>query len=215
MDRNAPLPHFTPAEERLNTATHLLGAMAALAASAALVVEAARAGDPWKMAGFSLYGASLVALYSISVLYHGLNGPTKRLLRRLDHLAIYLLIAGTYAPFSLVTLRGPWGWSLFGTVLGLGALGMAQELRPRRGPRVLSMVLYLVMGWLGLIALVPLLQALPVEGVAWLVAGGLAYTAGLVFYGLDWRVPYFHTVWHLFVLAGSASHFLVVWRYVA
>ena len=200
--------------ERFNTLTHLAGAVLALAGSVVLIVLAARGGDPWKIVSVSLYGATLVLLYSFSTLYHGLRGSAKDLLRKLDHQSIYLLIAGTYTPFCLVTLRGPWGWSLFGVVWGLAALGMLLELRPARGARILPVVIYVVMGWVVLAALPPLWRALGPAGFAWLLAGGVFYTVGIVFYALGSRLPHAHGVWHLFVLAGSAAHYVVILRHV-
>ena len=196
--------------ERFNGITHLAGTALAL-----LVVTAARQGDAWKIASFSLYGATLFLLYGFSTLYHSLLGRAKAIFRRLDHLAIYLLIAGTYTPFALVTLRGGWGWSLFGVVWGLAIAGMMLEYLPRKGPRILPVVIYLLMGWLALIALRPLTQALAPAGLAWLLAGGLFYTVGVLFYALDARLPYAHGVWHLFVLAGSVSQYLAILFYVA
>ena len=201
--------------ERLNSITHLVGTTLALAGLVVLVVVAARQGDPWKIVSFSLYGATLFLLYGASTLYHSLRGRAKMIFRRLDHLAIYLLIAGTYTPFMLVTLRGGWGWSLFGVVWGLAILGMALEFLPRRRARVLSVVIYFLMGWLVLVALGPLWRALPLMGLVWLVAGGLFYTVGAVFYGLDEKLRHAHGVWHLFVLAGSASHYFAILYYVA
>jgi hemolysin III len=201
--------------ERLNGISHLIGAVLALAGLVVLVVVAARQGDAWKIVSFSLYGATLFLLYGFSTLYHSLRGRAKTIFRRFDHLAIYLLIAGTYTPFTLVTLRGVWGWSLFGVVWGLAAVGMALEYLPRQGARILPVVIYLGMGWLALIALRPLLQALPWAGFLWLMAGGLFYTIGVLFYALDERVRHAHGVWHLFVLAGSASHYFAILYYVA
>ena len=201
--------------ERFNSITHLVGTALALAGLVVLVVVAARQGDPWKIVSFSLYGATLFLLYGASTLYHSLRGRAKTIFRRLDHLAIYLLIAGTYTPFMLVTLRGGWGWSLFGVVWGLAILGMALEFLPRRRARVLSVVIYFLMGWLVLVALGPLWRALPLMGLVWLVAGGLFYTVGAVFYGLDEKLRHAHGVWHLFVLAGSASHYFAILYYVA
>ncbi len=193
--------------ERFNGYTHLVGAVLALGGAVALVTFAALKGDPWRIVGFAIYGATLVLLYLTSTLYHSVRGRAKAVLRKLDHCTIYLLIAGTYTPFTLVTLRGPWGWSLFGAVWGLAALGIAQECWLARGARLTSLAIYLLMGWLALVALVPLLEALGWTGLAWLAAGGLAYTVGIVFYVFDERVPHFHGVWHLFVLAGSAIHY--------
>ncbi len=201
--------------ERFNSFSHLLGTALAAVGAAVLVVLAARQGDPWKIVSFSLYGATLFLLYLFSTLYHSLRGRAKAVFQRLDHLAIYLLIAGTYTPFALVTLHGSWGWSLFGVIWGLAILGMALEYLPRRGARILPMVIYLLMGWLVLIALKPLLQALPLMGLVWLFAGGLFYTVGIVFYSLDEKLRHAHGVWHLFVLAGSASHYFAILYYVA
>ena len=201
--------------EQFNGITHLVGAALALAGLALLVTLAARQGDAWKIVSFSVYGATLFMLYGFSTLYHSLRGRAKAIFRRFDHLAIYLLIAGTYTPFALVTLRGGWGWSLFGVIWGLAVVGMALEYLPRRGARILPVVIYLGMGWLALVALRPLWQALPLMGFVWLVAGGLCYTVGVVFYSLDEKLRHAHGVWHLFVLAGSISHYFAIYFYVA
>lgn len=200
--------------ERFNALTHLCGALLALAGSVVLIVLAVQDGDPWKVVSVSIYGATLVLLYSFSTLYHSLRGRAKAVLRKLDHHSIYLLIAGSYTPFCLVTLRGPWGWSLFGVVWGLAGLGILQELRSNRGPRIFSVVIYVVMGWVALVAVVPLLQALGTAGFAWLAAGGLLYTFGIIFYALDERLRHAHGIWHLFVIAGSAAHYVAILLYV-
>lgn len=200
--------------ERFNALTHLVGAVLALAGAVVLIVLATREGDPWKLVSVSIYGATAVLLYSFSTLYHSLRGRAKVILRKLDHHSIYLLIAGTYTPFCLVTLRGPWGWSLLAVVWGLAGLGSLQELRPNRGARMLSVLIYVVMGWAALAAVVPLLQALGTAGFAWLVAGGLFYTIGIVFYVLDTRCTHSHGIWHLFVIAGSATHYVAILHYV-
>jgi hemolysin III len=200
--------------ERFNAITHLAGAILALVGAVVLTVQASLDGDPWKVASVSIYGVTLVLLYSLSTLYHSLRGRAKNILRELDHDAIYLLIAGSYTPFCLVTLRGPWGWSLFGLVWGLAVLGALQELRPNNGPRILSVVIYVVMGWVALVATFPLLRALGSLGFAWLAAGGLFYTIGIVFYALDTRLTHAHGVWHLFVIAGSATHYVAILNYV-
>ena len=200
--------------EKFNAVSHLVGAVLALAGAIVLVVLAAIGGDPWKVVGVSIYGVTLVVMYSSSTLYHSVRGRAKDFLRKMDHQSIYLLIAGSYTPFCLVTLRGPWGWSLFGTVWGLAALGSLQELRPRNEARVLSVVIYLLMGWVALVALVPLLSALGRAGFAWVAAGGLFYTVGIVFYALDARLTHAHGVWHLFVLAGSAAHYIAILKFV-
>ena len=201
--------------ERLNSYTHLAGAVFAAIGAPLLVVLAARSGDAWKIAGCATYGAALLLLYGASTLYHSARGRAKAVLRKLDHCSIYLLIAGTYTPFALVTLRGPWGWTLFGLAWGLAALGIAQEFVFGKGARRLSILIYLVMGWMGVAALRPLAAGLGTSGLGWLLAGGLLYTVGIVFYLLDERVRHFHGVWHLFVLGGSAAHFIAIAFYVA
>jgi hemolysin III len=180
-----------------------------------LIVLAARSGDPWRIVSFSIYGAMLLTLYLVSTLYHSAAGGIKNVLRKFDHCAIYLLIAGSYTPFALVTLRGPWGWSLFGTVWGLALLGVLQEVWLARGARILSLAIYLLMGWLAIIAVVPLVNALSWNGFLWLAGGGLLYTIGIVFYATDHKVRHGHGLWHLFVLAGSACHYFAVLFYVA
>jgi hemolysin III len=201
--------------ERFNSLTHLVGAVLALAGAVALVVLAALTGDPWKIVGVSVYGLTLVLLYGFSVLYHNsLQGRAKNVLRQLDHQSIYLLIAGSYTPFCLIALRGPWGWSLFGAVWGLAVLGGLQDLRPKGEARILSVVIYLAMGWMVLLAIAPLRQALGPVGFAWVAAGGVLYTVGIVFYALDKRLAHAHGIWHLFVMAGSAAHFVAILRLV-
>ncbi|MGB5062315.1 MAG: hemolysin III family protein [Candidatus Competibacter sp.] len=201
--------------ERFNSISHLIGAVAALAGLVIVVVVAARQGDPWKIVSFSVYGTTLFLLYTVSTLYHSLRGRAKRFFHKLDHYSIYFLIAGTYTPFTLVTLRGAWGWTIFGIIWGLVVLGVVLESRPQKGHRVLSLVVYVLMGWLVLVALKPLLQALPGAGFIWLLAGGLFYTSGLVFYVFDEKVRHFHGIWHLFVLAGSVSHYVTILFFVA
>ena len=201
--------------ERFNSISHLAGAAAALAGSVVLIVMASRIGDPWKIVSFSIYGAMLVALYVFSTLYHSLRGHAKDVLRKFDHCSIYLLIAGSYTPFALVSLRGAWGWSLLGVIWGLALLGIVQEIWLARGLRILSMVIYLLMGWLALVAVWPLWQALSPAGFSWLVAGGALYTAGIVFYALDRKLRHGHGVWHLFVMGGSTCHYLTVLLHVA
>ena len=162
--------------EKFNAVTHVVGAVLALSGGIVLTVLAAIDGNPWKVVGVAIYGVTLVSLYSISGLYHSLRGRPKDVLRELDHQSIYLLIAGSYTPFCLVTLRGPWGWSLLGVVWTLAVLGGLQELRPSSGARILSVAIYVVMGWVALVALVPLREALGPTGFAWILAGGLFYT---------------------------------------
>lgn len=200
--------------ERFNSISHVVGAAIALAGLVVLVVLAARQGDPWKIVSLSVYGTSLFGLYAVSALYHSVRGRAKPVLRKLDHYAIYLLIAGTYTPFALITLRGGVGWAIFGVIWALAVTGIVLDSLPRTRRRTLPIVIYLLMGWLVLVALRPLLASLPAAGFAWLLAGGLFYTVGLVFFAFDKRVRHFHGIWHLFVLAGSICHYVAVVRYV-
>ncbi len=202
-------------EEIANSVSHGVGLVAALAAMPFLILHAARTGNGAYLLGASVFAATVWLLYLGSTLYHALPpGRAKRVLQVIEHSAIYLLIAGTYTPFSLGILRGPWGSSLLALVWGLAAFGVFLELTG--GPRhpALSLVLYLGMGWLVVVAIRPLWLQMPLAGFAWLVAGGLAYTAGVGFYAAR-RLRYGHLVWHLFVLAGTSCHFVAVRFYAA
>ena len=201
--------------ERFNSISHLVGAALALAGSVVLIVLAARLGDPWKIVSFSVYGTMLVLLYVFSTLYHSVRGPAKSVLQKFDHCSIYLLIAGTYTPFALVSLRSTWGWWLFGVIWGLALVGIVQEIWWAKGARILSLIIYVLMGWLAMAVVLPLWKALTPTGFAWLAAGGACYTLGIVFYVLDHRVRHGHGLWHLFVLGGSICHFFTVLLYVA
>lgn len=201
--------------EKFNSISHLGGAILATAGTVVLIITAARLGDPWKIVSFSIYGAMLIVLYLASTLYHSIRGRAKDVLRKFDHCAIYLLIAGTYTPFALVSLRGAWGWWLFGAVWTLAVTGILQEIWLARGARVLSVVIYLLMGWLAVIAVNPLIDALTWNGFMWLAAGGLFYTLGIAFYATEHKVRHGHGIWHLFVLGGSICHYLTVLFYVA
>ena len=200
--------------EQLNSLSHLIGAAAALAGTVVLVVFSSLKGDPWKIVSFSIYGLCLFLLYLFSTLYHRLTGKNKTTFNKLDHIAIYLLIAGSYTPFTLVTLRGAWGWSLFGVVWGLAVSGMIMDSFSKKGRRILPVWIYVLMGWLCITAIKPLFESLSFEGFMWLLSGGLFYTVGIVFYALEKRSPYYHTVWHLFVLAGSTTHYFTILLYV-
>jgi hemolysin III len=200
--------------EVFNSVSHLVGAVAALTGAAILVVLAAQDGDTRRVVAFSVYGMSLFFLYLMSTLYHSLRGRAKVVFRMLDHQAIYLLIAGTYTPFALVTLRGAVGWWLFGAIWGMAATGMLLDVLQRNTRRIIPVIIYLAMGWLVVLALNPLLAALPAQGVRWLVAGGIFYTSGVVFYAVDHRYHWAHGVWHLFVLAGSVSHYFAILFYI-
>jgi hemolysin III len=199
--------------ERFNSISHLVGACLALVGAVVLVVLASLHGDATKIVSLSIYGVSLLALYTVSTLYHSLKGQAKHVFRHLDHTAIYLLIAGSYTPLTLVVLGGRLGWALFAAVWALAIIGIVQEFRKVKGERVLSVVIYLTMGWLAVVALGPLARALGTAGFAGLISGGVFYTAGIAFYALDRRLPVFHGIWHLFVLAGSIAHYLVVLAY--
>jgi hemolysin III len=201
--------------ERFNSISHAFGALGAFIGLGVLVNLATQDGSPWKVVSFSIYGGTLALLFSASTLYHSWRGRLKAVFRKIDHISIYLLIAGTYTPFTLVTLQGTLGWTLFGTVWALAAVGIAGDLTLQRGRRVFAVIVYLLMGWLALVALGPVIDALSPEGFRWLLAGGLFYTGGIVFYALDKKVSFFHGIWHLFVLAGAICHFVTVLRYVA
>lgn len=200
--------------ERFNAWTHLVGAALASVGAIWLLVLAALDGSPAKIVSVAIYGLSLILLYSISTLYHSLRGRAKVVMRKLDHLSIYLLIAGSYTPFCLATLAGAWGWTLFGIVWGLAVIGMLQEIKPRSEARVLSLVIYAVMGWVVLVAVKPLFAALGGAGFAWLLAGGICYTVGIVFFVFDDRFRHWHGIWHIFVMVGSLLHFIAILFYV-
>ena len=200
-------------KEIFNSVSHIIGSVLALAGMVVLIVLAALRGEGFRVVAVSIYGVTLVFLYIVSSLYHGLEGRARRVFQRLDHVAIYLLIAGTYTPFTLGPLRGPWGWSLFGVLWGLAVIGIIQEFIPQRTRR-LSMVFYVVMGWLIVIAIGPLMRHLPVPGLEWLVTGGLLYTVGVLFFLFDEKWRYAHEIWHMFVLAGSLTQYGAVLFYV-
>lgn len=208
-----PAP-YTPREELAHSLTHGLGAGLSGAGLVLLVIRSAQHGDAWHVVSTAIFGATLVLLYTASTLYHSFRSErTKQVLQKFDHAAIFLLIAGTYTPFVLVTLRGPWGWSLFGVVWGLAVAGVTLKFWLAGRFRLASTLIYLAMGWLVLVAIKPLLAALPAGGIKLLLAGGLCYTGGAGFY-LWKRLPYHHAVWHLFVLAGSACHWAAVYLHV-
>ncbi len=204
----------TQAEEIANSVTHAIGVGLAIAALVVLTVFAALKGDPWRVVGFSVYGATLVFVYAASTLYHSFQSPrVKRLFRELDHVAIFLLIAGTYTPVTLIAMRGPWGWTIFGLIWALALVGIAAKFTLARRVRGLSTTLYLVMGWMVVVAVGPLLESVPPGLVLWLLAGGIFYSLGVIFWALH-RMPFHHAVWHLFVLAGSTCHFIGMLLYL-
>ena len=207
-------PRYTFGEELANCLTHAFGLVLSIAGLAALVAAAALRGGTLEVASCAIYGTTLVVLYTTSTLYHGIPlAAPKRVLRILDHLAIFLLIAGTYTPFVLVALRGTWGWTLFAIIWTLAALGVAIELSQLRRFRRLMIALYIAMGWVGLVAFKPLVAALPAAGLWLLFGGGAAYTCGVVFYRW-WNLRYHHALWHLCVLAGSILQYFAVLYYV-
>jgi hemolysin III len=203
----------THGEEIANTISHGLGLLLALVATPILISAALRYGSAWNAVGVTVFGASMVTLYLASTLYHALtHDRAKRIFRMFDHSAIFLLIAGTYTPFTLGVLRGPWGWTLLGLIWTLAAVGLTMKIVYGARFVRLSVVLYLVMGWLVVIAAPQVLRVMPLSGLAWLAAGGLAYTAGVGFYAAH-RVRYAHFAWHLFVLVGTTCHFFAVLWY--
>ncbi len=203
-------------EERFNCYSHLVALILAVVGLAVLVVSAVRSGNPWKIVTFSIYGTSLALMYAFSTLYHGLEGKVKKTLRKLDHIAIYLLIAGTYTPFTLVSMDGGgWGWTLFGIVWGLAVIGILLDVLHSRGARPFQIAIYLIMGWLIVISWPRLVEVLPATAIGLLAAGGGFYTVGIIFYGMDEKFRHAHEIWHLFVLAGSISHYLAVFLYIA
>jgi hemolysin III len=205
---------WTVGEEVAHSVTHGIGLLAAVAGLAVLVVLAAGTRDPWRITACAIYASTLVLLYGASTLYHALSRTRARaVFRVLDHSAIFLLIAGTYTPFALVSLRGPWGWTLLAIVWGLAVTGIVSKaVFGARWP-ILSTGLYIGMGWVVLIAVKPLLAHVPPAGIAWLAAGGVAYTGGVLFFAWT-RLRYSHAIWHLFVLAGSVCHYVAVVFYV-
>lgn len=200
--------------ERFNSITHLVGAALALAGAVILIVYASLKGDVWKIVSFSIYGTLLFLLYVLSTIYHSLRGRWKGIFQKLDHISIYLLIAGTYTPMTLVVLHGAWGWSLFGVVWGLAILGIILDVLHKKGHRIFQMAIYFVMGWLIVIASYPLIESFPLGGLLWLLAGGLLYSGGIVFYAMDKKIRHAHGIWHLFVLAGSISHYIMIFAYI-
>jgi hemolysin III len=205
---------YTVGEEIAHAVTHGIGALLSIAGLTVLVAFAALYGNAWHITSSSIYGATLILLYTASTLYHGIPQPVaKRILRRIDHAAIFLLIAGTYTPFTLVNLRGEWGWILFGLVWGFAALGVVLAAVAERRIKWLSLTLYLGLGWLVVIAIEPLLDAVASGGLILLLAGGLCYSLGVIFY--VWKgLAYHHAVWHMFVMAGSMLHFFSIFYYV-
>ncbi|MBR9985808.1 MAG: hemolysin III family protein [Desulfosarcina sp.] len=214
MTETTTYHRYRRTEERVNSITHGVGIILAIAGLGVLTTSAGVSGNLRHMVGVSVFGLTLILMYTASTLYHGVRNPrAKAILQTFDHCAIFLLIAGTYTPFTLVTLYGPWGWSLFGVVWGLAVFGIVVELTPLRRYRALSLGLYLGMGWAVVAAIKPMLAGIAPGGLFLLLAGGLSYTVGISFYLLR-KLAYHHAIWHLFVLAGSIFHFFAVLFYV-
>lgn len=200
--------------ERFNSISHLIGAIASTIGFFVLLFISFKQGDPWKIASFTIYGATLVVLYLFSTLYHSFRGKWKKIFQKFDHIAIYLLIAGTYTPFTLVSLPDNVGWTIFAVIWGLAMIGIVVDLLPQKGHRILPLVIYLLMGWLAVLVMEPLMNSLSVTAIDWLIAGGIFYTMGVLFYVLDSKHKLAHGIWHLFVLAGSVSHFVTIALFV-
>ena len=206
---------YSLGEEIANSITHGVGAALSIVALTLMVVYAAFGADPWRIVSVSIFGASLIILYLASTLYHAIPLPSvKRMLRIFDHCSIYLLIAGTYTPFLLVSMRGPWGWSLFGVLWGCALAGIVFKLFFIGRWDKIATLLYVAMGWVIVVAMKPVIEAVPSGALLLMLIGGLAYTGGVVFYLWD-RIPYNHAIWHLFVLGGSLAHFFAIFFYIA
>ena len=202
-------------EEIANTISHGLGLVLALVALPVLVMSAMRAGDVRFLVGVSVFGATVVLLYLASTLYHSTtHEAAKRMFRLFDHTAIFLLIAGTYTPFALGVLRGPWGWSMLAAVWTLAIVGIVLKVIARTRQSRISIVLYVVMGWMAIVAVKPMFALIPMPGILLIFAGGIAYTGGLAFFAAQ-RIRYNHFIWHLFVIAGTICHFFAVLWYAA
>ncbi|MBW2654620.1 MAG: hemolysin III family protein [Deltaproteobacteria bacterium] len=207
--------------EPVNALSHMAGVLASIVGLTLMVVFAATRGDAWHVVSFSIFGTTLLLMYSASSLYHGLKISGKALLvfRQIDHVMIFMVIAGSYTPICLVPLRGPWGWTLFGAVWGIAVIGIGLKIFAMNVPRWISTMIYLMMGWLCVVAIYPLVKILSPAGLFWLALGGLFYSSGAIIYSIKKPDPFpgifgFHEIWHLFVLMGSASHFWFVFKHL-
>lgn len=215
IDRTSvALPQYSLREDVASSVLHGIGILLAIAGLAVLVAFAARYGDAWHIVSSATFGTALIICFTTSTLYHGIRAQYARpLLRTLDHVAIFLLIAGTYTPFTLVSLKGPWGWSLFGVIWTLAVAGIALRLALNGRAHKAMVMIYLAMGWAVIVAFKPMLRHVAPAGLALLAAGGIAYSVGVIFY--KWRkLPYNHAIWHVFVMAGAVLHFFSVLFYV-
>jgi hemolysin III len=214
MNDESGIKHYSPAEEKTNIISHALGFILSIVALLLLLRHATLQGDVWHLVTFSIFGASLIFLYAASTLYHSAKKPAlRRRLRIIDHASIYILIAGTYTPFALVTLKGPVGWAIFGVSWGLALSGMILKLFFTGKYHLASTLMYVFMGWIIIFAIKPLINNLSFEGLFWLFAGGAAYTTGAILYSIK-KIKFNHAIFHMFVLLGSFSHFVAVYFYV-
>ena len=213
--RRISIPKYTLGEELVNSISHGVGALLSVAALVLCLVKAIPSGDPYGIAGSILYGVSLIQLYATSSIYHALKpNRAKRVFRVLDHCVIFLLIAGTYSPYTLVSLHGPIGWTIFGVIWGAAAVGIVFNAVDLERFKKFSLACYILMGWVIVLAFQPLLASLAAGGVALLLTGGVAYTIGAVLYAIGGKHKYMHSIWHFFVLAGSILHFFSIYLYV-
>lgn len=207
-------PAYSKAEELVHALTHGIGAVLSIAGLVILVILSALYGDAWHVVSCAIYGATMITLYTASTLYHAVTSSKWKVRMRIfDHASIYLLIAGTYTPFMLVNLRGPWGWSIFGVIWGLAIVGLVFKLFFTGRFGIVSTVVYILMGWIALIAIKPMMDLIPSGGLTLIFTGGALYTGGVIFYAMK-KLRFHHAIWHLFVLGGSACHFLAVLWYV-
>jgi hemolysin III len=214
MNETHAIQNYSPLEERINIISHAVGLILSVIALCLLATHASLHGSALHIVSFSIYGISLITLYTASTLYHSAKNPVARTrLRVFDHASIYALIAGTYTPIALITLNGPTGWTIFGISWGLAATGIVLKLFFTGRYNLISTLMYVFMGWIIIFAIEPLINNLPQDGLTWLVAGGLAYTIGAILYGIK-QIKLNHAIFHLFVLAGSFSHFVTIFFYV-
>lgn len=214
MTQNNTVKFYPPIEEKINITSHAIGILLSVIALVLLVVHASRDGNAWHIVSFSIFGVSLLVLFSASTYYHSVKKPTTRArLRVFDHAAIYVLIAGTYTPFTLVTLSGTVGWTIFGIAWGMALTGIILKLFFTGRYTIISTSMYVLMGWMIIFAIKPLANHLPTQGLYWLIAGGVAYTVGAILYSIK-KIPFNHAIFHVFVLLGSLCHVITVYYYV-
>jgi hemolysin III len=214
MSKKQPVYFYPPLEEKLNVISHGTGLFLSVLGLIFLIIKSSFYGTAWHIVSFSIYGASMVVLYSASTIYHASKNPVHRKrLNVFDHASIYVLIAGTYTPFTLITMRGPWGWSIFGVVWGIALVGIILKLFFTGRFNLASTIAYVIMGWIVIIAIKPMVQNTPFMGLVWLFAGGFFYTVGAILYMFR-KIPYNHAIFHFFVLAGTICHFILIYQYL-